>query len=219
MLTHITEESFFKCLTWLCHAVCGVILSILVGENFLYLLEYESSITYSNCARFLLFSRSRSYKLYGILQMAIALLNLVAHISIFFQQKQLAKQSASEWVVSYSTNGVKFEKKKKPSSRILWKHNRNVVSHLGSFLSHLVAIIFHAIVSSIYYDVGPSWPPIVGQFLFFLRHSLYFFGLNFIETLSSPTLRRSLFDIILWWRHHRDMQQIRYVPLRYNILC
>ena len=195
MLTYITEESFFTCLTWLCHAVCGMIISSLVGENFFYD-EFETSITYSNCARFPVFSGAWSYQFYVIVQVAIGILSLIAQKSIFLRKKQLAKQSASEWVALYSANGVKFEKKKPPSSRILWKDNRNVVSPLGSFLSLIVGITFHPIVAYLY-----NGSSIIGEFLLFSRHSVTFFSLNFIETMCSPTLRNTLLDVILWWRH------------------
>ena len=131
------------------------------------------------------------------MQQAIALLNLAILISIFLKQKQLEKQSP-DWVVVYCENGVKFEKKKPHSSRILWKHTRNVVSPMGSFAAYIVAILYHMIVGYIYYDVGPSGPPIIGQFLFFSRHSFYFFVLNFIETMCSPTLRKSFINVLMW---------------------
>ena len=198
-LTYIKEESFFSCLTWLCHALCGMVISTLVGENLL-LGEYDSSITYSNCARFHIFLGCYCYVLFGIVQSAIALLNLFVQIAVFMRQKQLSKQSPN-WVVMYCENGVRFEKKMPNTARVLWKHNRNVVSPFGGFVAHSVSIIFHGIMAHMYFDLGPSGPPIIGQFLFFSKNSVYFFGLNFIETMCSPTLRNSLCEFILCWRH------------------
>ena len=174
-----------------------MVISTLVAENLL-IGEYDKSINYSNCARFLIFSGCYCYIMFGIVQKAIALLNLFIQIAVFM--RHLSKQSP-DWVVVYCENGVRFEKKMPHTALVLWKHDRNVVSPLGSFVAHIVAIIFHGIVGYMYFDLGPSGPPIIGQFVFFSRHSVYFFGLNFIEAVCSPTLRKSLSEIILWWRH------------------
>ena len=87
--------------------------------------------------------------MFGIVQKAIALLNLFIQIAVFMRQKHLSKQSP-DW-----ENGVRFEKKMPHTALVLWKHDRNVVSPLGSFVAHIVAIIFHGIVGYMYFALGP----------------------------------------------------------------
>ena len=135
------------------------------------------------------------YNVYLILHIALGSVGIVFQIAIFFRQKQLNKQlSVDQWVVCYINGKVTIRRKSQyPTFRKLWKHDRNVISPLGSFLSYEASAVYNIIlISYMYFNIGS---PIIGEFLFFSVHSVYFFCLNFIETMCSPNLRNSLFQV------------------------
>ena len=173
MSRYITEERLFSCLPWFCHALCGLTISIAFGENF--------STTNSHCWE----KNPMSSTIYLLLQFTTLFVGLGMHTAVFIKQRQLEKkQSGVEWAVSHRIGGGVVIEKVTPqtsSNRKLWKHQRNVVSPMGSLLSFLAYNIYGPYVSI-------SRQPI----LILSCHGIYFFCLNFIETIFSPTLRNSL---------------------------
>ena len=165
---YITEDRLFSCLPWFCHALCGLTISIAFGENF--------STTNSSCFQ----EGHFQYNIYLLLQFTSLFVGLGMQMAVFIKHRQLEKkQSVVEWTVRRRAGGdIVIEKVK---NRILWKHQRNVVSPMGSFLSFLAYNIYGVFVS------GSGLPILVLS-----CHGIYFFCLNFIETIFSPTLRNSL---------------------------
>ena len=207
METYIKEESFFECLTWLCHTLCGLILSIIVGDNFLFN-EYDSSIIHMSCAKmpkWILVEESILvyYNLYMVGHTVVTFVGFGIQIAIFRKQKQLERQqSVVLCSVSYNTIDVKIIRKiNQSSNRKLWRFRRNVISPLGSFLSFQAGVVYNLLVSLLYFKISPSDPPIIAELLIFSVHDVYFFCLNLIESLCSPPLRNSLIDVIPWLRH------------------
>ena len=180
---YIREERFFSSLTWLCHVLCGLIISILIGDDFLSFFESDNVMIQEKCVRMpLALKESVSYTLYLALEIIICVVGLGIQVAIFIKQRQL-------------------EISEDPStSRILWKHRRNVVSSMGSLLSFLAFNIYG------FLTIIPG-PAIINEFIFFSCHCVYFFWLNFIETLCSPTLRSSIVDTVLWRRPPQNQAQ------------
>ena len=205
MLTYITEETFFNSLTWLCHALCGIFTSAFVGYDFIFD-EYEWSIINSYCTKMpkiiLLVVESDVffYNLGIIFHISVICLGVGIQIAIFMKQKQLEKQqSVAQWAVSYSMSGVKMiNRSNQISNRQLWKHKRNVVSPMGSFLSFLSCEFYMLLIV---FNTVSKGPPIITQIILFSVHVMYFFCFNLIKTICSPTLHGSLINVIPWRRH------------------
>ena len=80
------EENLFKYLTWVCHTLCGLCISMLVGDNF-FINEYDSSIIDRSCAKIpkiILVEQSHHvYNLYTTMLVAAAFVGLCINIAIF----------------------------------------------------------------------------------------------------------------------------------------
>ena len=203
----IKEESLFNFMTWLCLALSGLMISILFGENY-FSVEQDSTVIISNCCKVpkQLFMGDLAWfmHLYIRAHLTLHFVGLVIQAAMFFKQRQLEKeQSAGQWVIHYDNGEIRIERKNlRTCNRKLSKHKRNVISPLGSFLSSLISAVYRFILAiSIFFNQGPAGLPIISQFFFFSLHSLYFFGLNFIETVCSPTLRGSILNVIPRLRH------------------
>ena len=181
-----------------------------VGENLVFN-EYDTAVIQSRCAMGPIFFEAVSYKVYVSICLPIYALGLGFQIAVFAKQRRLEKE-LTMWKIYYNPRSgahIKLVRKSEhPSYRKLWRHQRNVVSPLGSFLSLLMAVIYGLLASAIYKHIGPSSGlPVVGKFLFFCVPSLQFFCLNIIKTLCSPTLLNSLIDVIPipWQRRQYDV--------------
>ena len=135
-----------------------------------------------------------------IFHISVICLGVGIQIAIFMKQKKLEKQqSETQWAVSYSMSGVKMIRRSNQiSNRKLWKHKRNVISPLGSFLSFLACEFY---ILLILFNTVSKGPPIISQIILFSVHVMYFFCSNLIKTICSPTLHGSLINVIPWRRH------------------
>ena len=177
MTRYIEEVRFFNILSWWCPALCGLITSVLVGDYLFLFLESDSSMIYKKCARMPLISdASVSYRLYISVAIILFVFGLAIQLAIFIKQRQLEKNQTVA-----------------KSRRILMKHKRNVVSPIGSLLSFLGYNIY-VILATV------PFPPIVKELHMFAVQIFQVFCLTLIETMFSPTLRKTLLDIILWRR-------------------
>ena len=208
--TYIEEEKFFKCCKWFAHTVCGIVTAMLVGDSFL-LDEYDSSIIHKSCAKlpkWILVEQSQLtyYNSYVTVIITLVFVCLGLHFAIFLQQRQLERQqSVPDYSVTYNVSDVKIIwTSKKPSNRILWRFRRNVISPLGSFSSFLVTTVYNLLHAYILLTITRSGPSVLGELHLFSIHSVYFFCLNLIESIFSPTLRNSLINVMPWSRdeHH-----------------
>ena len=140
--------------------------------------------------------------LYVIVMITVVFVGLGLHFAIFLKQRQLERQqSVPGYSVIYNKSDVNITSKtKQPSNRILWRFRRNVVSPLGSFLSFLASAVNNLLTTYIVFSITQSGPSVLGELHLFSVHGVYFFCLNLIESICSPTLRNSLINVMLWSR-------------------
>ena len=210
MLNYIKEESFFICLTYLHPALSGIIVSLLLGENFLASEKsHTSHIYYSSCLKKPIlwkeFHWSLYYNVFALSDIVILSITFCIQIAIYLRQKHLENQRADGiMVITYNRDGITISKRKpdQPSSHTLSRHyNRTVVTPRASLLSFLVIVPYCLLLLLSGHmpnvDKGPSGPPVFGQFLVFLSPSIIFFLYPLVETIFSPTLRDTLTDFFL----------------------
>ena len=190
-------------LTWLCPALSGIILSMLLGENFLD--SNKSHIFYSSCSNVPLlweeFTGSIYYIVFSLSQLTIVSITFATQIAIVIRRKQLEKQRADEtMVVTYNKDGATISRSNpdQPSCHRLWRHNRTVVTPLASLLSHLFRLLILLLAICCHY--GPSGLQVVEQLIISTTFCTLFFLYSFIETICSPTLRNSLIDLFVCFR-------------------
>ena len=207
METYIQEKNFFKWCKWVSHTLCGIVISMQVGDSFL-LNEYDSSIIHRSCAKIpkwilveqSLIAYSNSYVMYVIV--AVTFVGLGLQFAIFLKQRQLERQqSIPDYSVTYNAGEVKIiQKSKQLSNCILWRFRRSVISPLGSFLSFLASAVYNLLRVYILLSITPSGPSVLSELYLFSVHGVYFLCLNLIESICSPTLRNSLINVMLWSR-------------------
>ena len=137
------------------------------------------------------------YYLYVAMHIATTFVGLSINIAIFLKQRQLeSQQSEADFVVTYNTSNVQITRQRKQPNRILWRFRRNVISPLGGFSSFLASAVYNMLVLYTFLSRTPSGPSILAKLILFSVHGVYFFCLNFIESIFSPTLRNSLINFI-----------------------
>ena len=82
-----------------------------------------------------------------------------------------------------------------PFQRRILSNRRNLISPTGSCVSFTVMQMWYLLLTYYLFHVSPSGPPMAFYLLLFFSPSMDFFLLNLFETLLSPTLRDSLFDL------------------------
>ena len=196
MEKYIREESAFHCLLWLCHTLNGIFVSMLVGENFFYM-DYVTDAICRDCTMGPIFTEAVSYQISNATFYPICFLVLIVQISVFAKKRQLESMQNEKMATSMSDECIKLESRgnHKPY-RILWRHQRNVVSPLGGFLSTVANVTYSLCLAYIYFNNGCSqMGSVLCKYLFFSIPSLHFFLLNLINTLFSPTLLNSFIDV------------------------
>ena len=142
----------------------------------------------------------------------MGLIGLGMQIAILLKLKKVESQPTNApWVISYDTrDGVMIARIPSLTSHCeTWRHSRNLVSPIGSCVSFIVCQIWVLAVSYYYmFNLSPSGPPIVLDFLLFMIPSRDFFLLNLIETMCSPTLRNSLFELIKFGPIWESVQRV-----------
>ena len=138
------------------------------------------------------------YNVHAVSLLVMVLLTSGIHVAIFIKKRKLQKQNKEGiMVVNYNMDGVTISRRcpDVQSCAKLWKHNRTVISPKASLMSFLLALITLSCLCFLYFNVGPSGPPIWGDFLLALMFCELFFLFNLVETILSPTLCNSLLDI------------------------
>ena len=199
---HITEENFFKCCVWLCHTLCGITISMVVGDCFL-VNEYDSAIIQRSCAKmpkWILVEQERSLPWSFIIgNIVLVFGGLGIHFAIFFKQRHLErKQAEIDYVITFNKSEVQIVRKSKQTSdSMLWRFRRNVISPLGSFSSFLTTLVFMILFAYLLFSIiTPSGPSVLCEIVSFLVHVVFFLFISFVETIFSPTLRSSLNNVI-----------------------
>ena len=197
------------CLSVFHPALSGIIVSMLLGENFLYSNKSSTSLFfYSSCSKieFLWeqFNTSTAYNMLSFSSVSVILATIVTHILLLKRQRQLKKQkAASTMVVTYNKDGISISKRAedKQLSNKLSRHERTVVTPKASqfcFILRLLGIPFTALV---YHSAGSSGLPPWAQIFIYTIFSQVFLQNNLIETIYSPNLRNTLIDYFQTSRH------------------
>ena len=194
MPPYIKEEGFFKTLSSLFPVLSGVIISVLLGDNYFSDENTATAPFYSCCAKIPTPSQEESglvaVNLVIVYNITFCLVVLGIHIATFRRARLLEKQQSLNLP---NMGNAKGDKDSSTHSLTMTKHRRNVVSPEASCVSFFVFAFYNLPIS--YYmslHQGSSSTPVTGEILFFLQISLHFFVLNVIETVLSPTLRNSL---------------------------
>ena len=204
MLTFIEEETFFSCLTMLHHAFCGIIVSVLLGDFFLYLNKsHASTLWESSCSKMpVLWKESQdsfANNVFTSLMFALVILIVIFQILLFKRQRQVERQ-ADEGIITitYNREGVSISTRSPnlQASQQLRKHNRTVVTPKASFLSFLLTLLSTLGGGIIFFTMNSEGPSIYGQFILFTQICVFFFLNTLVETIFSPRLCNSLLDFL-----------------------
>ena len=197
LTSFIKEELFFICLTRLHPVLSGIVVSMLLGEDFLSSNEsHTSHIFYSSCSKtpFVWKGVSETRLVMGLSQITLITVSLVTHLLLFIRQRQLQKlKNAGVMIEMQNSDGIKVSRRSSDlqTKTKLWRHNRTVVTPEASLFSFLASLVVFSvrIYNHIHNQSGPST---FGRFLAFSHFLQLFFLCNMIETIFSPTLRSTL---------------------------
>ena len=209
MFTYISEESFFIGLTWFHPALSGIIVSMLLGENFFDSNKSNTSLFfYSSCSKieFLKeeFNMSIAYNIFNVSSIAIISVTAFTHILLHKKHKQLKEQRAEgTMVIIYNKDGTSISRRveDKLLCKKLWRHERTVVSPKASQLSFIVRLLGIPFSGILFLIASSSGLPPWAQFFFFTIFSQVFLQNNIVETIFSPKLHGSLIDYFQTRRH------------------
>ena len=198
----IEEAKFFTFLSWISVSLSGVIVSISLGESFLY--TTHSPFKYFGACSFP--EESPALDIQFALMIFFVLFTLGIQITLFFKQRQLWKERTSGiLVVTYNNEGVTISRRCADESlgRKLINYDRTVVSPKASFwvfLSNALRVLILVLVFSIE-DCTTSDPSIILQFYVYVDLCVHFFLFTLVEHYFSPILFNAIFDYIPW--HNR----------------
>ena len=194
-------------LAWFHPTISGIIVAILLGENFV---DFDKSSTplfhYSYCSKTEM--QSFAINMLSMSSMAIVFLTVLTHIFLFKRQRQLRKQKVDGTIVISFINEDGISIKRRPADTLLCqklsRHERTVVTPKASQFSFIVHCLFIPLTGIVFHTADSSglhfWPLWV-QFFFFTIISQAFVLNNIVETIFSPHLCSSLFDLFLLNRH------------------
>ena len=202
MVTFINEESVFMYLTWIHPALSGIIVSMLLGENFYDSNKsYTSLFFYSSCSKIQFlkeeFNMSLAYNIFNVSSIAIISVTAFTHILLHRKHKQLKKQMADgTMVVIYNKDGASISRRAEDKllHRKLWRYERTVVTPKASQLSFIVRLLGIPFSGILFLAASSSGLPPWAQFFFFTIFSQVFLQNNIVETIYSPKLYNSLID-------------------------
>ena len=206
MVKFLSEESVFICLTWFHPTLSGIIVSMLLGENFLLESNKSSSslFFYSLCSKVKFhkeqFMQSMAYSMFSVSSVAIVVATVIAHISLLIRHRQLKGQRADGTkVVTYNDkDGTLISKtnEDKSLSQKLLRHERSVVTPQASQFSFIIRLLGIPSAAVIYHTSHSSGLPPWAQLFFYTIFVQCFLCFNLIETIFSPKLLNSLKDFL-----------------------
>ena len=111
-------------------------------------------------------------------------------------------------VTNYNQDNVIIQKRSpdKETGRKLTNFYRTVVTPTASFLSFLILFLQYVLHGYIFFSMGTSGPQVWGQFAINLRLFVHFFLHSLTETIFSPTVQRTLINVIPY--HRRDVYPV-----------
>ena len=195
----INEESLFTFLSWISVSFSGVVVSLVVGDNFFNAVRSRTS--FNNFGSCLIWEHSPfSYDILIVLSLSLVLLTFGIQIALFYKHRQLEEQrERGIMVVTYNKDGVTISSRSPDQQlcRKLINFNRTVVTPKASFLaflSNVLRIFIHILIYKV--EGPPSDPSIFTQFIIYIEFCVLFFIFTLIETIFSPTLFNTLMDYI-----------------------
>ena len=203
MTKYVHEETFFRFLAKLVPSLSIIIVAAKMGENF----SLNVPPMYSCCTkapiRWRKIANMVSLPILSVINFIMCFIGLGMQITIFVKLKQVESRPPNDpwpWAISYDTRSGDVETIAKSHSLKshckVSRHSRNLVSPIGSCVSFIVCLIWMLVTSYYIFNISPSGPGIVHDFLLFMAPSKDFFLVNFIGTICSPTLTKSLFESI-----------------------
>ena len=185
-------------------AISGLIVAVNAGENFY---RFEESHTqfvfYSSCSKtpivWKLEMVSWSYIVSMIVHSLICLLTFYTQYMLYKKHKQLVKQRAEGiMVVTYNKDNVtiKMRSPDKETGRKLSNFYRTAVTPKASLLSFLLLFLYYSLHGYFFFSMGTSGPQVWEQFVINLTLFVHFFLQSLTETFFSPTVWRTLMNVI-----------------------
>ena len=205
-ISYIQEERFFHCLTWLHPVLSGIIVSMLLGEDFLASSEsHTSHIYYSWCSKtpFAWKGVMGSRLVLSLSQTLLIAGSLVTQLLLFIRQRKLKKLEAAGIMVDMEmSDGTKISRRCSDleAKSKLWRHSRAVVTPEASLFSFLASLVVFFTRLHFHLNLSKSGPSTVSRFLAFGPLLQLFFLCNMIETIFSPTLRNTLSNFVQFSR-------------------
>ena len=185
-------------------AISGLIVAVNAGENFY---RFEESHTqfvfYSSCSKtpivWKLEMVSWSYIVSMIVHSLICLLTFYTQYMLYKKHKQLVKQRAEGiMVVTYNKDNVTIQMRSpdKETGRKLSNFYRTAVTPKASLLSFLLLYLYYSLHGYFFFSMGTSGPQVWEQFVINLTLFVHFFLQSLTETFFSPTVWRTLINVI-----------------------
>ena len=151
MFKNIKEANFFSTILWLHPTIAGIIVSVVLSENF----HDSHRVSEFLCGKS--FTWLFFIKLGAVSQVLSILITLATHILLFYRVRELEKQRAGGiMVVNYQMDGVTISKRGPDlqTSKKLWMYNRTVVSPKASLISFIFNILFKTIIAFFTFNYG-----------------------------------------------------------------
>ena len=203
-IRHIKEESFFDILVWAHCAISGLFVSVCAGENFYKFNESPTQlVSYSSCSKIPIIWEqemvSWSYIVNMIVHSLVLPLAFYTQYMLFKKHNQLVKQRTEGiMVVTYHQDNVTIQKRSPDEKTIqkLTNFHRTVVTPKASFLSFLLLFLYYSLNGYFIFKMGTSGPQVWEQFIINLVLFVHFFFQSLTETIFSPTVLRTLMNVI-----------------------
>ena len=186
---NINEVKLFSRILWLYPTIVGLIVAVLLGENFLdshRVSEFLSSELYT----WHRIKRLYFVKVLAMLQGLSFIITIAIHILLFYRLRELeTKRAEGIMLVNYQRDGIKISKRSPDlqTSKKLWMYNRTVVSPKASLISFIYNILFKIMIISLLFVYGMR---IQTMQIIVLCHLFCF--CNLVEAIFSPSLRENL---------------------------
>ena len=185
-MTFITEENMIKFLYWYSPILSVLIMILHIIENFLRYPTTPMLFYYSCCKKSPypsnLIDDAMIFKIFVTLVMTPSLIaEMCIHISVLIKQTRI-ENKATVYIIK---NNQRVSRQ---------RHQRNVISAVGHFLSFSISILeTFLLVNAFYFLKDIETVTIVRNLNMFLIPSINFFVYPFIETLFSENLRERFF--------------------------
>ena len=174
------------------------------GENFYKFNESHTPfVFYSSCSKTPIIWKlemvSWSYIVNMIVHLLICPFAFYIQYMLFKKQNQLVKQRAEGiMVVTYNQDNVTIQMRSpdKETGRKLSNFYRTAVTPKASLLSFLLLYLYYSLHGYFFFSMGTSGPQVWEQFVINLTLFVHFFLQSLTETILSPTVWRTLMNVI-----------------------